>query len=91
MAVERLEGTDSCRLEEDDVRRDTSVRGKHMSEKNDEESKIEAAKERLRRFGKPASQCKGHHDPERFAAAKQGRKFVPRSVWAELGRKFQII
>lgn len=62
-----------------------------MRSKPDEQSEIDAAKERLKRFCKPANECKNHHDPERWAAAKEGREYVPRSVWRELGRKFQII
>lgn len=61
-----------------------------MRKTGDEEAEIEAAKERLKGFIKRASDV-NYHDPERLAAAKEGRKFVPRSTWAELGRRFQLI
>lgn len=63
-----------------------------MRNTDDEQAEIEAAKERLRRFGKPANQCRNYHDPERWAAAKEGRKFLPRrNGWAEIGRRFRTM
>lgn len=61
-----------------------------MSGEQDEIAEIAAAKERLRKFVKKASSV-NYHDPERLAAAKEGRKYEPRNVWRELGRKFQLI
>jgi hypothetical protein len=62
-----------------------------MSKQRDEQSEVEAAKERLKRFCKRASECKNYHDPERWAAAKEGREYVPRSTWRELARRFRMI
>lgn len=59
-----------------------------MSKERDAQAEIEAAEERLKRFTKPVV---NYHDPERMAAAKEGREYVPRSVWRELERKFQCI
>jgi hypothetical protein len=73
------------------VSRTRSTMENNMSKQRDEQTEVEAAKERLKRFCKRASECTNYHDPERLLAAKEGREYLPRSVWAELGRKFQII
>lgn len=63
-----------------------------MSTKRDEQAEIEAAKERLRKFCKRASECKNYHDPERLARVKEGREHAPRGVsWAELGRRYRTM
>jgi hypothetical protein len=62
-----------------------------MRNEKDERSEIEAAKDRLKRFCKRASECKNYHDPERLAAAKEGHEYEPRNAWRELARKFQCI
>jgi hypothetical protein len=63
-----------------------------MRNKKDEKAEIEAAKERLKKFCKRASQCKNYHDPERLARAKEGREGAPRAVsWAELGRRYRTM
>ncbi len=63
-----------------------------MRKKGDEQAEIEAAKQRLKGFAKPASQCKNHHDPERLARAKEGRENSPHGVsWAELGRRHRTM
>jgi hypothetical protein len=56
-----------------------------MSEQRDEQAEVEAAKERLKSFCKRASECKNYHDPERLAAAKEGREYVPQR-WSDFGR-----
>jgi hypothetical protein len=63
--------------------------GGDMSKERDDQAEIEAAKERLKGFIKRASDV-NYHDPERVAAAKEGREYVPRS-WRELARKFHLI
>lgn len=51
-------------------------------------SEIEAARERLERFAKPASQCRNYHDPDRFERHRQEKPTAPHGVsWAELGQK----
>lgn len=63
-----------------------------MSKEKDEQAETEAAKARLKKFCKPASQCKNHHDPERLARAKEGRENEPRGMaWAELGRRYRVM
>lgn len=58
-----------------------------MSETRDQQAKIEAAKERLKKFCRPASQCRNRHDPERFERWREGRQNEPRACrWDELGR-----
>lgn len=62
-----------------------------MSDKKDEQAEIEAAKERLKGFIKPASQV-SHHDAERLARYREGREGAPRRVtWAELGRRYRTM
>jgi hypothetical protein len=63
-----------------------------MRNEKDEQAEVEAAKERLKRFCKRASECKNYHDPERLAAAKEGREYVPRANgWAAVGRRFRTM
>jgi hypothetical protein len=63
-----------------------------MSEANDEEAEVEAAKAWLKGFAKKASECKNHHDPERMRRVQEGREHEPRGVsWAELGRRFRTM
>lgn len=58
-----------------------------MRESKNEKAEIAAAKERLARFVKTASQCMDHYDPERMRRVKEGRENEPRGVsWSELAR-----
>lgn len=63
-----------------------------MSNEQDEQAKIEAARERFRRCCRPASQSKNYHDPERLARHREGREGAPRGVsWAELGWQYRLM
>lgn len=62
-----------------------------MRKQQDSQAEVEAAKERLKNFIKPASQV-NHHDPERMARYREGRQDAPRVIsWAELGRKWRMV
>ena len=61
-------------------------------ERRKADKEIEAAQDRLKHFVKKASECKGHHDPERLARYRDGRPNAPHGViWAELGRKWRMM
>lgn len=52
----------------------------------------EAARDRLSRIVKKASECRNHHDPERLARQRDSNPNAPRGVtWAELGRRFRTL
>lgn len=61
--------------------------------KNESESKaeVEAARERLRRFARPASQATNSHDPERLGRWKRGMQHAPHiASWAEVARDLSL-
>lgn len=61
-----------------------------MRKKEDEQAEIEAAKERLKKFVKKASECNDHFDPERMARVKEGREGAPRGMsWRELAKSLR--
>jgi penicillin V acylase-like amidase (Ntn superfamily) len=63
-----------------------------MSKTRDEHAEIKAAKERLRKFCRPASECKNHHNLERLRRWRDGKQGTTRSVtWAELGRHLRTL
>lgn len=63
-----------------------------MRTEPDEQDEIAAAKERLKKFAKPASQCKNHHDPEQLARYRERREHAPHGVsWGELARTLRAM
>jgi hypothetical protein len=88
-------GTEGLRgqlVEQERVWATRSKLEENMSKEHDEQAELEAAKERLKRFCKRASECKNYHDPERLKAAKEGREYVPRANgWAWIARRYRTV
>lgn len=61
-------------------------------ERHKADKEIEAAKARLKRFAKKASECTNYHDPERLKRSREGGQAEPHGVtWRELGRRYRVL